>query len=53
MRVALRLARAETGTSVNNWLLMPVSDLPDWCEAVKDENKILQAELEKSKRRKS
>jgi hypothetical protein len=34
----LRLARAETGTSVDGWLSLPVADLPEWCGLVLEEN---------------
>ena len=46
----MRLARAETGTSVNEWLKVPVFDLPDWVETVRSENELLKREIEKQRR---
>jgi hypothetical protein len=31
-RIAIRLARADTGTPVTEWLAFPVVDLPEWCD---------------------
>jgi hypothetical protein len=47
----VRLARADTGTPVTEWLAIPVVDLPEWCEIVSDEQKLLEREMEKQRRR--
>jgi hypothetical protein len=46
----VRLARADTGTPVTEWLALPVSDLPEWCAIVTDEQKQLERELEKRRK---
>ena len=44
MQTCLALARAQTGTGATDWMMVPVSDLPDWIKAVEA--------LEKQTRRK-
>ena len=46
-RIAVRLARADTGTPVMEWLKIPVSKLPEWVRIVKDEAEKLEAEIKK------
>jgi hypothetical protein len=46
------LARADTGTPVTEWLAVPVSDLPEWCAVVADEQKLLEKEFEKRRKQK-
>ncbi|MBQ7262749.1 MAG: hypothetical protein IJR14_03410, partial [Synergistaceae bacterium] len=46
-RLALRLARAETGASPFEWLTVPISELAGWCEIVEDEARLIRREMEK------
>ncbi len=43
----MRLARADTGTPVTEWLRVPVVELPEWCSVVEDEARLLELELKK------
>lgn len=49
-RVAVRLARAETGTPVTEWLKVRVSELPEWAEIVSDEARRIERELERRRK---
>jgi len=46
----VRLARADTGTPVTEWLALPIRDLPEWCEIVMDEQRLMEQELERRKK---
>ena len=50
-RIAVRLARADTGTPVTEWLALPVKDLPEWCEIVADEQRLMEQELERRRKK--
>ena len=39
MRIAVRLARSDTGMGVNECLAMPLNELAEWVEIISDENK--------------
>ena len=47
----MRLARADTGTPVTEWLRVPVAELPEWCAIVEEEGRLLQREMEKERTR--
>lgn len=49
-RVAVRLARAETGTPVTEWLKVRVCELPEWAEIVSDEARRIERELERRRK---
>ncbi|MDR1378398.1 MAG: hypothetical protein LBJ36_05040 [Synergistaceae bacterium] len=42
--------RADTGTSVTEWLTFPVVDLPEWREIVADEQELMERELVKRRK---
>ena len=50
-RIAVRLARADTGTPVTEWLKVPVHELPEWYDIVRDEAEKLERELEKRQKK--
>ncbi|GHS91250.1 hypothetical protein AGMMS49957_18020 [Synergistales bacterium] len=45
------MARADTGTSVTEWLALPVADLPEWCAIVADEQMLVEREFEKHRKK--
>jgi len=47
----VRLARADTGTPVTEWLALPIRDLPEWCEIVMDEQRLMEEEIKNVKKR--
>ena len=49
-RNAVRLARADTGTSVIEWLSMPITQLHEWVNIINDENEKINREI-KNKRK--
>lgn len=46
----MRLARADTGTPVNDWLTMPLIDLFEWVNIVSEEAKLLEREMKKNQK---
>ena len=44
----MRLARADTGTSIQAWLKMPLIEFFEWVNIVSDENKKLRQEMKKT-----
>ena len=46
----MRLARADTGTPVLEWLKMPLTELYEWVNVVSDESEKLQQELKKKQK---
>ena len=46
----MRLARADTGTPVTEWLKLPVSGMPEWVSIARDESEKLEREIEKRRK---
>ena len=46
----MRLARADTGTPVIEWLKMTLTDLFEWVNIVSDESERLKREMEKKQK---
>ena len=46
----MRLARADTGTPVVEWLKMTLTDLFEWVNIVSDESKRLEREMKKNQK---
>ena len=46
----MRLARADTGTPVIEWLKMTLTDLFEWVNIVSDEAKRLEREMKKNQK---
>ena len=49
-RISVRLARADTGTPIQEWLKMPLNELFEWVNIISDENQKLEQELNKRKK---
>lgn len=46
----MRLARADTGTPVVEWLKMTLTELYEWVNIVSDESKRLEREMKKNQK---
>ena len=46
----MRLARADTGTPVVEWLRMTLTELFEWVNIVSDEAKLLEREMKKNQK---